>query len=54
MEEKDVEIQNLKKKLKMPHEAHVQTTELKTIIREKQVLENDLQNTKAIVGTIRD
>ena len=25
IEEKDVEIQNLKKKLKMPHEAHVQT-----------------------------
>ena len=32
LEEKDVEIQNLKKKLKMPHEAHVQTTKLKTVL----------------------
>ena len=54
MEEKDVESQNLKKKLKMPHEAHVQTTELKTILEEKQVLEDELQNTKVVVGTIKD
>ena len=27
IEENDVEIQNLKKNLKMPHEAHVQTIE---------------------------
>lgn len=29
LQEKDTEIQDLKKKLKMPHEAHVQTAELK-------------------------
>jgi phosphotransferase system IIB component len=38
----------------MPHEAHVQTVELKTILLEKEVLENELQNTKAIVGTFKD
>jgi phosphotransferase system IIB component len=54
LEEKDTEIQNLKKKLKMPHDAHVQTAELKTILQEKQILENELQNTKAVVGTIKD
>lgn len=30
IQEKDAEIHNLKKKLKMQHDAHVQTTELKT------------------------
>jgi len=38
----------------MPHEAHVQTSELNTILQEKKVLENELQNTKAIVGTFKD
>ena len=54
LEEKDAEIQNLRKKLKMPHEAHVQTTKLKTSLQAKEVLENELQNTKAIVGTFKD
>ena len=54
IEEKDVEIQNLKKNLKMPHEPHVHTAELKIVLQEKEILENKLQNTKAIVGTITD
>ena len=54
IEEKDVEIQNLKKNIKMPHEAHVQTAKLKIVLQEKEILENELQNTKAIVGTITD
>ena len=54
LEEKDVEIQNLKKRLKMPHEAHVQIVELKIVLREKQVLEDELHNTKEVVGTIKD
>ena len=41
-----MEIQALKKKLKMPHDRHVQTTELETILQEKEILENKLQNTK--------
>ena len=53
-QEKDVKIQNIKKQLKLPHEGPVQTIELKTILQEKEVLQNELQNTKAIVGTIKD
>ena len=54
VEEKVVEIQNLKKQLKLPSETDVQTMELKTLLQEKEVLQTELQNTKAIVGTIRD
>lgn len=38
----------------MPHESHVQTTELKSVLQEKEVLENELENTKAVVGTFKD
>ena len=38
----------------MPHESHVQTTELKSVLQEKEVLENELENTKAAVGTFKD
>ena len=54
IQENDVEIQNLKKQLKFPHEGHVQIVELKTILQEKEVLQNEIQNTKAIVGIIKD
>ena len=40
--------------MKLPAESTVQTIELKTILQEKEVLQTGLQNTKAIVGTIRD
>jgi hypothetical protein len=40
LKEKDAETHNLKKKLRIPHEAHVQTTKLKTALQEKEVLEN--------------
>ena len=53
IQEKDVEIQNLKKQLKLPHEGPVQTVELKNVLQEKEVLKNELQKTKAIVGTIK-
>ena len=51
---KHAKIHNLKKKLKMPHDTHVQTIELKSILQEKEVLENELQNTKEIVGTFKN
>ena len=54
IEEKDVEIQNLKKNIKMPHEAHVQTAKLKIVLQEKEILENELQNNKEKVGTLMD
>ena len=54
VQEKEAEIQNLKKQLKLPSESVVQTVELKTVLQEKEVLHTELQNTKAIVGTIRD
>lgn len=41
MQEKDIEIQALKKKLKMPHETHVQTAKLKTTLQQKESLENN-------------
>jgi hypothetical protein len=54
IEEKEAEIQNLKKQLKLPTESSVQTIGLKTALQEKGVLQTELQNTKAIVVTIRD
>ena len=44
----------MKKQLKLPSEGAVQTMELKIVLQEKEVLQAELQNTKAIVGTIRD
>ena len=54
VEEKEAEIQNLKKQLKLPVENLVQTIELKTVLQEKEDLQIELQNTKAILGTIKD
>ena len=53
VEEKEVEIQNMKKQLKLPVESHVQTIELKTTLQEKEDLQTELHNTKAIAGTIK-
>ena len=54
VEEKEAKIHNLKKQLKLHVESVVQTLDLKTVLQEKEVLQTELQNTKAIVGTIRD
>lgn len=54
VEEKEEAIPNLKKQLKLPAKSVVQIIELKTFLQEKEVLQTELQNTKAIVGTIRD
>lgn len=54
VEEKEAEIQNLKKQLKLPSISVVQTIELKIVLQKKEVLQTEFQNTKAIVGTIRD
>ena len=42
----------MKKKLKLPHDSHVETTELKIVLEEKQNMESELQNTKGTVVTI--
>ena len=52
--EKDAEIQSLKKKLKISHDSHVETTKLKVVLQEKQALETKLQDNKAIVGTFQN
>lgn len=52
VEEKKVEIQNLKKQLKLTMESPVQIVELKAVLQEKEVLQTELKNTKEIVGTI--
>ena len=51
--EKEAEIQNLKKKLKLPHDSHVETTKLKVILEEKQNFETELQNAKRMVSTLQ-
>ena len=52
--ENDAKSQSLKKKLKIPHDAHVEIAELKVVLQEKQTLEIELQDTKAIVGTFQN
>ena len=52
--EKDAKIQSLKKKLKIPHDSHVDTVELKVVLQGKQTLETELLDTKAIVGTFQN
>ena len=54
IEEKEAEIQNLKKKLNLPHAASVETTELKVFLEEKQNFEAKLQNVEATVGAIQN
>ena len=49
-----MEIQNLKKQLKLPSEGPIQIVELKIVLQENKVLQTKMQNTKAIVGTIKD
>ena len=39
--------------MKIPHDAHVETTELKVALQEKQALKTKLQDTKAIVVTFQ-
>ena len=41
----------MKKKLKIPHDSHIETVELKVVLQENQALETKLQDTKTIVGT---
>ena len=40
--ENEVEIQSLKKKLKLPHDSHVETVELKIVLEEKKNIESEL------------
>ena len=44
----------MKKKFKIPHDSHVETAELKVVLQEKQALEIELQDTKAIVQTFQN
>ena len=37
--------------MQIPHETYVQIVELKIVLQEKDSLENELQNTRAMVGT---
>ena len=38
LQERDIEILNLKKKLKIPNDGHLQTTKLKTVLEEEESL----------------
>ena len=40
--------------MEITHDAHVETVELKVVLQEKQALETELQDTKAIVGTFQN
>ena len=44
----------MKNKLKIPHDAHVETEDLKVVLQEKQALESELQDTTSIVGTFQN
>jgi hypothetical protein len=52
--EKETKIQDLKKKLKLPHDASVETAELKIVLEEKKNLEAEFQNAKAMVGVMQN
>ena len=39
--------------MKLPHDSSMETAELKVVLEEKQNLENELQNAKAMVGTMQ-
>jgi cell division septum initiation protein DivIVA len=41
-------------KLKISHDSHVEIAELKVVLQENEALENELKDTKAIVGTFQN
>ena len=47
IQEKDAEISSLKKKLKIPQEAYVETSELKIVMEEKDSLQKQLIDSQA-------
>ena len=47
IQERDVEISSLKKKLKIPQEAYVQTSKLKIVMEEKDSLQKQLIDSQA-------
>ena len=47
IQDKDVEISSLKKKLKIPQETYVETSELKTVMEEKKSLQKQLIDSQA-------
>ena len=47
IQDKDAEIASLKKKLKIPHQAYVQTFELKIVMEEKEILQKQLIDSQA-------
>ena len=47
IQDKDAEISSLKKKLKIPQEAYVQTSELKIVMEEKESLQKQLIDSQA-------
>lgn len=40
--------------MEIPHDAHVESAEMKVVLQEKQALETELQDTKAIIGTFQN
>ena len=40
--------------MNIPHDSHVESAELKVVLQEKQALETELLDTKAIVGTFQN
>ena len=47
IQERDAKISSLKKKLKIPQEVYVQTSELKIVMEEKESLQKQLINSQA-------
>lgn len=51
LQERDTKILDLKKKLKIPQDGHLQTTELKTVLEENESLQKQLLGNKATIAT---
>lgn len=54
LQKRDTQIHNLKKKLEIPNDGHLQTTELKTILEEKESLQQQLLDSKATIATFTE
>lgn len=51
LQERDTKILNPKKKMKIPNDGHLQTTELKTVLEEKESLQKQLLDNKVTIAT---
>lgn len=54
LQERDTEILDLKKELKIPQDGHLQATKLKKVLEEKESLQKQLLDNKATIATFTE